>query len=96
MKQQRQAILNLLQANLNEWVPLPEILRLGIAQYNARILELRREGHIIENKLKGENGTRHSWFRLRPQQRQLSLFGEKNGKEIYSHREVERSLVLQP
>jgi hypothetical protein len=48
------------------WVPLPEILALGIAQYNARIWQLRHEyGLTIENKTElGDDGIRHSWFRL--------------------------------
>lgn len=48
-----------------EWVPLPDILALGIAQYNARIHYLRRAGHDIENKTETVDGTRLSWFRLR-------------------------------
>lgn len=45
-------------------VPLPEILALGIAQYNARIFELRRLGFRIKNRTKEINGVKHSWFRL--------------------------------
>jgi hypothetical protein len=37
----------------------------GIAQFGARILELRRAGFGIENKTeRGEDGTIHSWYRL--------------------------------
>jgi hypothetical protein len=46
------------------WVPLPEILALGIAQYNARLWELRRLGFVIENKSESLDGARHSWYRL--------------------------------
>jgi hypothetical protein len=46
------------------WVPLLEILDLGIAQYGARILELRRQGFVIENRCERVDGKRHSWFRL--------------------------------
>jgi Helix-turn-helix domain len=48
------------------WVPLPQILALGIAQFNARIFELRRRGFTIENRTEtdSETDTRHSWFRL--------------------------------
>ena len=48
------------------WVALPEILALGIAQYNARIFELRALGFNIENRSEtdAETGARHSWFRL--------------------------------
>ena len=48
-----------------EWVPLPDILALGIAQYNARIHYLRRAGHDIENRIETVDGIRQSWFRLR-------------------------------
>jgi hypothetical protein len=34
------------------------------AQYNARVLELRRLGFNIENKTERVEGVRHSWFRL--------------------------------
>ena len=48
------------------WLGIPEILRLGIAQYGARIFELRREGHHIENfrEWSDADGCYHSWFRL--------------------------------
>jgi hypothetical protein len=57
---QKQRMLEKLQANYGHWVPLPEILGLGIAQYSARIFELRRAGYEIENRQEGD----HSWFRL--------------------------------
>jgi hypothetical protein len=64
-KTQRAAILRVLLDAKGAWVPLPQILALGIAQYNARILELRRHlGFVIENKTERVNGARHSWFRL--------------------------------
>ena len=58
------AVLSLLICARGSWVPLPEILKLGVAQYNARILELRRLGFTIENRTERVNGARHSWFRL--------------------------------
>lgn len=61
---QRGKILTLLIAASGGWVPLPEILSLGIAQYSTRILELRRMGFNIENKTERVDGARHSWFRL--------------------------------
>ena len=61
---QRTRILRLLIDARGAWVPLPDILTLGIAQYGARILELRRLGFIIENKTDRMDGARHSWFRL--------------------------------
>lgn len=58
-------ILRLLKSRAGEWVPLPEILELGCAQYNTRIKELRDEwGFPIENRTETVNGERHSWFRL--------------------------------
>ena len=49
-----------------EWIPLPQILRLGVAQYNARISQLRAEGYRIENRVKWEEGVKNSWFRYQP------------------------------
>lgn len=46
-----------------EWIALPDILATGVAQYNARLLELRRMGEQIENRTEWVNGARHSWFR---------------------------------
>jgi hypothetical protein len=63
-KTQRDALLDLLKAASGKWVPLPDILGLGIAQYSARIHELRKEGFRIENRTERINDTRHSWFRL--------------------------------
>jgi hypothetical protein len=61
---QEQRILNLLEAHRGEWVPLPKILDLHIAQYGARIYRLRRQGHAIENKSEYVGQERHTWFRL--------------------------------
>lgn len=63
---QRAKTLGLLIKAKGGWVPLPEILALGIAQYNARIFELRALGFNIENRSETntETGARHSWFRL--------------------------------
>ena len=66
---QRVRIYNLLKTSQGRWVPLPDILALGCAQYGARILELRREGYRIINRtevvrdLYGAN-IRHSYFML--------------------------------
>src|SRR5438034_3026465 len=62
-KTQRAAILRLLIEARGAWVPLPEIMACA-AQYNARVLELRRLGFHVENKTERVNGARHSWFRL--------------------------------
>lgn len=54
----------LLLAHRGDWVPLPEILALGIAQFGARILELRRRGFVIENRRENVGKEVHSWYRL--------------------------------
>jgi hypothetical protein len=62
---QCEKILALLQSANGQWVPLPQILALGCAQYSARIHTLRHEmGFHIENRTEVKNGVRHSWFRL--------------------------------
>jgi hypothetical protein len=61
---QSETILTLLRSAHGTWVPLPEILALGIAQYNARIFELRKRSLNIENRTETVDGVRHSWFRL--------------------------------
>jgi hypothetical protein len=63
-KTQRDAILGLLVRARGAWVPLPKILELGCAQYNARIFELRRLGFHIENRGETRDGVRHTFFRL--------------------------------
>jgi hypothetical protein len=60
---QRAAILRLLIDARDSWVPLPKIMALA-AQYNTRILELRRMGFDIENRTQRVDGVRRSWFRL--------------------------------
>jgi hypothetical protein len=61
---QSEKIIALLRSARGAWVPLPEILALGVAQYNARIFELRKRGLDIENRTQTVDGVRHSWFRL--------------------------------
>jgi len=65
---QHEKILNCLRDTNNQdkegWVALPKILALGVAQYNARLHELRRRGYDIRNKAKWVGEQRHSWFRL--------------------------------
>ncbi len=64
---QRERLKDLFEFNKGRWIPLPQILAMGLAQYGTRILELRREGMNIENKTKMENGIKKSWFRYNPQ-----------------------------
>lgn len=80
---QRTRILHVLVDAGGEWVPLPSILALGVAQYNARIFELRRLGFKIENRSETdiETGARHSWFRLRSLSEQ-SPFEKAHQKDL--------------
>ena len=80
-KTQQGKILKLLVEARAAWVPLMQILGLGVAQYNTRILELRRLGFVIQNKTETVNRQRHSWFRLIPgaeRQQSLRLTGKEN------------------
>ena len=61
---QGERILHLLRCANGSWVPLPEILALGIARYGARILELRQAGFGIENRTECLDGVRRSWYRM--------------------------------
>ena len=52
-----------------QWVPLPDVQALGIAQHGARFKELREElepqGYRIENKMEhGTDGIVRSWYKL--------------------------------
>lgn len=64
MTLQQQKIYDLLRQHTNAWVSLPSLMALGVAQYNSRILDLRRMGYIIENRTQVVNGVKHSWYRL--------------------------------
>ncbi len=61
---QRAKILALLTAAKGGEVPLPAIKALA-AQYNSRLLELRRAGfRIPPPRMETINGQRHTWYRL--------------------------------
>jgi hypothetical protein len=77
---QGERLLALLEAHEGEWLPLFKILQLGIAQYNARIHELRKQGYTIENKtMEIVNGHRYTAFRYLGKQPKVhygeSLYG---------------------
>ena len=61
-------IFDLLNTNFGHRVGLPEILRLGVAQFGARILELRAKlrplGYDIINETERSNPITHSWYTL--------------------------------
>ena len=61
-KTQQDRILALLQSS--EWVYLPDILDLRIANYRARISELRRQCYVISCETEWVGRTRHSKYRL--------------------------------
>jgi hypothetical protein len=69
---QKERILDYLKTNnrLPVWkIIQPRPIGLGVAQYNARVLELRREGYLIDNK-RDEEG--YTYFEL-VKERQLEL-----------------------
>ena len=74
---QQRKIADFLLERPNQWVRLPEILALGIAQYGARILENRRKGLVIENRTAWVGSKRHSWFRIVVPKVQETLFADR-------------------
>lgn len=65
---QRERLLEFFEERPNKWVRLPEITGLGIAQYNARIFDLRKAGYDISNIWKMIKGTKHSWYKYTPKE----------------------------
>ena len=66
---QRDKLRALLFGRMGQWVPLPDVQALGIAQHGARITELREEleprGYRIDNRLEdGSDGVKRSWYCL--------------------------------
>jgi hypothetical protein len=62
-RSQRQRILDLLIAARGREVPAPELAKLSL-QYSSRVLELRRLGHCIVNRVEIANGVKRGFFRL--------------------------------
>ena len=60
----RAKILKLFEEFRGQWIELPAILRLGVAQYNARIKQLRGEGYVIENRTEWRGPLKKSWYRF--------------------------------
>lgn len=69
-----QQILTLLRSRVGEWVSWQDMAAAGGGQYNARILELRAQGHKIEQRgggvnseyrLSGERGPEYESFECR-------------------------------
>jgi hypothetical protein len=68
-----------------QWVPLPDVQALGIAQHGARFKELREElepqGYQIENKMEhGTDGIVRSWYML-TRSAQISSFSAPKREE---------------
>ena len=74
---QKDRLRELFQNRPGEWIGLNEVLDMRISQYGSRILDLRREGMIIENESKVVNGHKHSWYRYLPQVIQKEMFNRK-------------------
>lgn len=100
---QRDRIVRLLVEARGEWVALSQILELGIAQYGARIFELRRAGFRIENRTERDpsTGAVHSWFRLPgpPEPTSAKVVPEKPGAspsrfERAHHKDLEKAAPL--
>lgn len=71
---QKERLRNLFLSNPNIEIPLTTILGLFIAQYNSRVLDLRRDGMNIINRTETVEGARHSFFKYVPKTRE-DLFG---------------------
>lgn len=71
---QRDRIRKMFMDRPGEWIPLPAILAMGVAQYGARILELRRLGMDIKNRGEWVGGQHRTYFRYLPQEKQGDLF----------------------
>jgi hypothetical protein len=72
-KKQADRILELLQKHRGEFVPLPVIMRLGIASHTRRLHELRKEW-VIEIQDIRAGGERHTAYKLvGPIEKQLTM-----------------------
>ena len=80
---QRQRLRELFERREGEWVSLKEILALIIAQFGARLKELRdEEGMHIENKMEHRDGVVWSWYRYQKPKAQSRLFPKPEPGEI--------------
>lgn len=58
-------LLEFFEAHRGAEIELPSILRLGIAQYNRAIKDLRSRGYLIENRIEWRGRRKFSWYRFR-------------------------------
>jgi hypothetical protein len=89
---QRDKLRALLFARIGQWVPLPDIQALGIAQHGARITELREElepqSYRIDNRLEeSSDGIKRSWY---------CLTAGHPPREYQPHRRARRSAPSAP
>ena len=87
---QRQKLRALMFSREGQWVPLPDVQALGIAQHGARFKELREElepqGYRIENKMEhGTDGIVRSWYMLT---RSAPISNFSTGKPVKSWEQV--------
>jgi hypothetical protein len=76
-KTQQGRLLKLLLDHRFDWVPLPDILALGISQYSSRIWEIRHQlGLKVESRVEFVDGKKCSWFRLLSADPQAKLFSK--------------------
>ena len=63
---QADKILRRLQFTADIWVGMPDLSQVsGAYAVHSRIAELRKRGHVIENRTQqAKDGTRLSWYRL--------------------------------
>lgn len=80
---QRDRILALLKSRAGKWISSYELAGIAL-QYDARVLELRRMGHDIENRAQHVNGQVHGAFRLVLPKEQGQLFPQQR-KEKGGH-----------
>lgn len=58
-------ILSTLESHSGDWVGIPELYQAsGSFVVHSRISDLRRRGHVIENRVEHVSGKRHSFYRI--------------------------------
>ncbi len=75
---QRVRLKQLFESRPGQWISLRDILDLRMSQFGARILELRRSGMNISNRVKIVDGQHHSCYCYTPQETQKEMFSIDN------------------